>query len=181
MTTQEQLTTLRALPSRSKTPLPVISKAVYGVGSMFLQSPAHSPSCFPSGTLINGILCSEQSAMTNFLYASSSHASLRIQTWAWRRSRAVIQLAFTYDVIVVVGLWCSWEGIGVVSRDRILNIPFDASRRPRARPSWIKAVLRQDLSASRTEIDPPEVASALTSTSSSATTLLVSSASDIVN
>src|SRR6266487_4479112 len=42
-----------------------------------VQSPAHSPSCFPSGTLIKGMLCSEHSATTNFLYASSSHASLR--------------------------------------------------------------------------------------------------------
>jgi hypothetical protein len=35
-----------------------------------LHKPAHSPSCLPSGTLINGILCSEQRAMTSFLYAS---------------------------------------------------------------------------------------------------------------
>lgn len=32
-----------------------------------LQRPAHSPSCFPSGTLIRGILCSEHRAMTSFL------------------------------------------------------------------------------------------------------------------
>lgn len=31
------------------------------------QRPAHSPSCLPSGTLIRGILCSEQRAMTSFL------------------------------------------------------------------------------------------------------------------
>jgi hypothetical protein len=41
------------------------------------HKPAHSPNCFPSGTLIKGILCSEQSATTNFLYASSSQASFR--------------------------------------------------------------------------------------------------------
>ena len=32
-----------------------------------IQRPAHSPSCFPSGTLIRGILCSEQRAITSFL------------------------------------------------------------------------------------------------------------------
>lgn len=31
------------------------------------QRPAHSPNCLPSGTLIRGILCSEQRAMTSFL------------------------------------------------------------------------------------------------------------------
>lgn len=32
-----------------------------------VQRPAHSPSCLPSGTLMRGILCSEQSAMMSFL------------------------------------------------------------------------------------------------------------------
>ena len=32
-----------------------------------LHNPLHSPSCFPSGTLINGILCSPHSATTSFL------------------------------------------------------------------------------------------------------------------
>lgn len=56
---------------------------------IYLHKPAHSPNCFPSGTLIKGILCSEQRATTNFLYASSSHASLRTHMCAWRRSRAL--------------------------------------------------------------------------------------------
>lgn len=40
-----------------------------------IHNPTHSPNIFPSGTLINGILCSEQSATTSFLYASSSQLS----------------------------------------------------------------------------------------------------------
>ena len=72
-TTQEQLTTLRALPSRSI--WPVSQDSQYGVSGdqtirvvrKNLQRPAHSPSCLPSGTLIRGILCSPQRATTSFL------------------------------------------------------------------------------------------------------------------
>jgi hypothetical protein len=56
----------------------IISNAgVNFITQNYSHKPAHSPNCFPSGTLIKGILCSEHSATTNFLYASSSHASLR--------------------------------------------------------------------------------------------------------
>lgn len=111
-----------------------------------IQRPTHSPSIFPSGTLIKGILCSEQSATTNFLYASSSQPSFRTHMCAWRRSRV-----------------------------------FAASRRPRARPSWISEIRSTPFRASRTLIWPdalPE--SADTSTSSAATGGLdwVSSPSD---
>ena len=108
----------------------------------YSQRPAHSPSCLPSGTLINGILCSEHRAMTSFLYASSSQASFRTHMCAWRRSSAL-----------------------------------EASRRPRARPSCIRASLRTPLSASRTDIWPFEP-SAVTSTSSAASGALFSSTSD---
>lgn len=35
--------------------------------SVYIQRPTHSPSIFPSGTLMRGILCSEHRAMTSFL------------------------------------------------------------------------------------------------------------------
>lgn len=57
---------------------------------LHLQSPAHWPSSFPSGTLINGILCSEHNATTSFLYASSSQASFSTHIWACRRSSALL-------------------------------------------------------------------------------------------
>lgn len=136
-TTHEQFTTLRAFPSLSKTPINQISIPVLHLQSRYdLQRPAHSPNCFPSGTLIKGILCSEHSATTNFLYASSSHASLRTHICAWRLSRA-----------------------------------FDASRRPRARPSCMRASLRTPFRASRTDIWPLlAAASPATSTSSASAT-----------
>jgi len=83
----------------------------------YSHKPAHSPNCFPSGTLIKGILCSEHNATTNFLYASSSQASLRTHMCACRLSNAL-----------------------------------EASRRPRARPSCIRASFKTPLRASRTDI-----------------------------
>lgn len=108
------------------------------------HKPAHSPSIFPSGTFINGILCSPHNATTNFLYASSSQDSLRTHICAWRRSRALL-----------------------------------ASRRPRARPSWMRASLRTPFSASRTDIWPdPPLPVAGTSTSSAGAGEVGSSPSD---
>lgn len=139
-TTHEQLTTFRALPSRSNTPIESQQSEGAHHIPQSLQSPAHSPSCFPSGTLIKGILCSEQRAMTSFLYGSSSQASLRTHMCAWRLSRAL-----------------------------------DASRRPRARPSCIRASLRTALRESRTDGCPDGAASPETSTSSATSTCGTSS------
>lgn len=58
--TQEQPTTLRALPSRS-----------------ILQRPAHSPSFLASETLIKLMLCSAQRASTSLMYSDSVQDSQR--------------------------------------------------------------------------------------------------------
>lgn len=65
ITTQEQPTTLRALPVLS-----------------ILQSPAHSPNFLLLSTLMIGIWCSEHNAHTNFLYIGSSQFSDNTQSIA---------------------------------------------------------------------------------------------------
>merc|ERR1712050_621611 len=71
MTQEEHLTTFLALPSLS-----------------ILQRPAHSPSFMLLSTLIRGMPCSMHRAEMSFLYMGSSQFSARIQSRAWRLSRA---------------------------------------------------------------------------------------------
>merc|ERR1712211_45939 len=54
-----------------------------------LQSPAHSPSFMLESTLIRGIPCSWQRAVTSFLYMGSSQFSARMQSRACLLSRAL--------------------------------------------------------------------------------------------
>merc|ERR1719186_259837 len=71
-TQQEHLTTFLALPSWS-----------------ILQRPAHSPSFMLESTLMRGMSCSQQRAVTSFLYMGSSQFSARMQSRACLLSRAL--------------------------------------------------------------------------------------------